>query len=101
MNEERLLSIILAPHMSEKATLGAGKKSQYIFEVCRDANKIEVKSAIEHLFATKVDKVRIVNVTSKPRRFGKVMGKKKAWKKAYVTLLEGQQIDFAGTSSKA
>jgi large subunit ribosomal protein L23 len=98
MNEERLLNIILAPHMSEKASIGTQKYNQYIFKVVNDANKAEIKIAIEHLFKTKVNKVRIVNVIAKARRFGQITGKKKGWKKAYVTLLEGQQIDFAGTS---
>jgi large subunit ribosomal protein L23 len=98
MKEERLLRIILAPHMSEKASVGAEKISQYIFKVASDANKLEIKLAVEQLFKTKVTKVRIVNVVAKSRRFGQIVGKKKGWKKAYVTLLEGQQIDFAGTT---
>jgi len=98
MNEERLLRIILAPHMSEKAAIGTEKRGEYVFQVSQDANKIEVKQAIEYLFNTKVDKVRVVNVKSKPRRFGSIIGKKKGWKKAYVTLLEGQHIDMTGST---
>ena len=100
MNEERMLSIVLAPHMSEKAAIGTEKRRAYVFQVRQDANKSEVKEAIEYLFNTKVDKVRVLNVKSKPRRFGNIIGKKKGWKKAYVTLLEGQNIDMAGSSAK-
>lgn len=101
MNEERLLNIILAPHLSEKAALGAEKSSQYIFKVTSDAKKAEIKSAIEYVFNTQVKKVRVVNVTSKSRRFGQITGTKKGWKKAYITLAEGQLIDLAGTGGKA
>jgi len=98
MNQERLLKIILAPHMSEKAAIGTEKRGEYVFEVCRDSNKAEIKSAIEYLFNTKVEKVRVVNVKTKQRRFGSIIGKKKAWKKAYITLVEGQHLDFASTT---
>lgn len=94
--EERLLKILLAPHMSEKAAIAADKRREYVFEVITDATKPEVKSAVELLFKAKVKTVRIVNVKSKPRRFGQVQGKSKTWKKAYVTLQQGQEISFAG-----
>jgi large subunit ribosomal protein L23 len=96
INEERLLKVLLAPHMSEKAAIAAEKRREYVFEVISDATKPEVKGAVELLFKTKVSAVRIVNVKSKPRRFGKISGKSKTWKKAYVTLLKGQEISFAG-----
>lgn len=96
MNEERLLKILLSPHMSEKAT-SAASRSEYVFEVSRDATKVDVKNAIELLFKTIVKSVRILNVKTKPKRFGRVEGRSKAWKKAYVTLQAGQQIDLAGT----
>jgi large subunit ribosomal protein L23 len=96
MNEERLLKILLGPHMSEKAAIAAEKRREYVFEVITDATKPEVKGAVELLFKTKVDRVRIINVKSKPRRFGKTVGKSKVWKKAYVTLEKGQEINFAG-----
>ncbi len=98
MNEERLLKIVLSPHMSEKAVLGTEKRNDYVFEILPDANKAEVKQAIEYLFNTKVKQVRIVNVKPKPRRFGNTIGTKKGWKKAYVTLASGQQIDFTGSA---
>ncbi len=97
MNQERLLKVILSPHLSEKATLAAQSRSEYVFEVCSSATKPEVKEAIENLFKAKVKQVRIVNVKTKPKRFGSIKGQSKAWKKAYVTLQAGQQIDLAGT----
>jgi large subunit ribosomal protein L23 len=96
MNQERLLKVILSPHMSEKAAIGAEKRGEYVFEVASDATKPEIKIAIEQLFKTQVEAVRIVNVKTKPKRFGQVQGRSKAWKKAYVTLQSGQVIDFAG-----
>jgi large subunit ribosomal protein L23 len=96
MNQERLLKIILAPHMSEKAAIGSEKRRDYVFEVASDATKPEVKAAVELLFKTLVQAVRIVNVKSKPKRFGQIQGRSKAWKKAYVTLQSGQEISFAG-----
>lgn len=97
MKEERLLKVILSPHLSEKATIASQERRQYVFQVCNSAKKPEVKEAVEQLFKTKVELVRIVNVKSKPKRFGSVLGRSKAWKKAYVTLQEGHQIDLAGT----
>lgn len=96
MKQERLMRIILAPHMSEKAVMATEKRREYVFEVVKDATKPEVKVAVEQLFNTKVDAVRIVNVKTKPKRFGQIQGRSKAWKKAYVTLQVDQKIDFAG-----
>ena len=96
MKQEHLLKVILAPHMSEKAALAAEKRSQYVFEVMQNSTKQDVKKAVELMFKVKVDSVRIVNVKTKPKRFGNIMGRSKAWKKAYVTLEAGQQIDFTG-----
>lgn len=97
MNEERLLKIILSPHLSEKANIATQEHNQYVFEVCKSATKPEIKEAVENLFKTKVELVRVVNVKKKPKRFGSIQGHSKAWKKAYVTLQAGQQIEFAGT----
>lgn len=97
MNQERIMKIILSPHLSEKAAIATQERREYVFEVCCDAAKPEIKEAVESLFKTKVDLVRIVNVKTKPKRFGATQGRSKAWKKAYVTLQAGQQIDFAGT----
>lgn len=96
MNQEHLLKVILAPHLSEKAALSADKSQMYVFEVCKTATKPVIKVAVEQLFNTKVSCVRIVNVKTKPKKFGSIQGRSKAWKKAYVTLQPGQQIDFAG-----
>ena len=96
MNPERVLKIILAPHVSEKASYGREQRNEYVFRVCKDATKPEVKWAVEDLFKTKVSEVRIVNVKTKPKRFGNIKGRSKAWKKAYVTLQAGQQIELAG-----
>lgn len=95
MNQERLMNVILRPYMSEKASIGTEKRREYVFEVIRNATKPDVKKAVELLFKAKVESVRIVNVKTKPRRFGQIQGKSKAWKKAYVKLEAGQAIDFA------
>jgi large subunit ribosomal protein L23 len=97
MREERLLQIILSPHLSEKATIGTQERNEYVFEVAKTATKPDVKDAVEALFKAKVQAVRIVNVKSKPKRFGSILGHSKVWKKAYVTLQAGQQIDLAGS----
>ncbi len=96
MNQERFLKIVLSPHMSEKAAIATEKRREYVFEVRKEATKPEIKEAIEFLFKTKVESVRVLNVKTKPKRFGQIMGRSKAWKKAYVTLQEGQSIEFAG-----
>ncbi len=94
MNQERLMKIILRPHVSEKASIGMAERSLYVFKVLSDADKLDVKDATEFLFGVKVKSVRMMNVKSKPKRFGKIEGKSKTWKKAYVTLQDGQKIDF-------
>ena len=96
MSAERLLQIIVAPHVSEKTTRATEKNNVYVFKVATTATKPEVKKAVEHLFNTKVEDVRVVNVKPKTRRFRGIEGMKKKWKKAYVTLVEGQKIDLLG-----
>jgi large subunit ribosomal protein L23 len=93
VNEERLMKIILAPRVSEKSTF-VGQFGQYVFSVIADANKIEVKRAIELLFKVKVDSVNILNPKSKIKRTGRVEGRKKAYKKAYVILADGERINL-------
>lgn len=93
MNQERLMKVLLSPHMSEKASL-AKEDRQYVFHVIKDATKPEVKEAVKLMFKVEVESVRIVNVKTKPKRFGQVQGRSKGWKKAYVTLQSGQSIDF-------
>lgn len=95
MKQERLMNVIIRPYMSEKASIGTEKRREYVFEVIKSASKPDVKEAVELLFKAKVQSVRIVNVKTKPKRFGQIQGKSKAWKKAYVKLQDGQSIDFA------
>jgi large subunit ribosomal protein L23 len=94
MKQELLMNVILRPHMSEKASVGTEKRREYVFEVVKYASKPDIKDAVELMFKTKVESVRIVNVKTKPKRFGQIMGKSKAWKKAYVKLQDGQAIEF-------
>ncbi len=96
MKQERLLKLIRAPHMSEKATIATEQRNEFVFEVEQTATKPKIKEAIELLFKTQVKSVRVVNVKTKPKRFGKMQGRTKAWKKAYVSLAEGQQIELTG-----
>jgi len=96
MNFERLHQIILAPVISEKATRVAEKRNQAVFKVARDAKKPEIREAVEKLFSVKVTDVTTLNVKGKTKRFGQSVGKRADWKKAYVTLAEGQEIDFVG-----
>lgn len=96
MNQERLLQIILSPHISEKATIGVEKRNEYVFQVVESATKPEVKDAVEHLFNAKVKTVRIVNVRPKKKLFRGYEGKRKGWKKAYVTLQADQKLDIIG-----
>ena|SRR5579883_3244163 len=96
MSQENLLNIILAPHMSEKAAVCMEKNDEYVFQVRNTASKVEIKKAVEYLFKVNVEKVHVLKVKSKPKRFGQIEGKSKPWKKAYVRLQEGQKIDLAG-----
>jgi large subunit ribosomal protein L23 len=96
MNQERVYQVIRAPHVSEKGTVLAESARQHIFKVACDATKAEVKEAIETIFKVKVGKVRIMNIKGKVKRFGGRLGKRSDLRKAYVTLLPGNDIDFAG-----
>jgi len=96
MNQERLLQVILSPHISEKSTIGVEKRNEYVFQVVANATKPEVKDAVEHLFNAKVKTVRIVNVRPKTKLFRGIEGKRKGWKKAYVTLQADQKLDIIG-----
>ena len=97
MNQERMYQILLAPHVSEKSTLMADANNQHVFKVAHDASRTEVKQAVEEIFKVKVDKVRILNVKGKNKRFGNRLGKRSDIRKAYVTLKPENDIDFAGT----
>ncbi|MFB0934851.1 MAG: 50S ribosomal protein L23 [Propionivibrio sp.] len=94
MNQQRLMQVLLAPQVSEKATYVADKNEQVIFRVAPDATKPEVKAAVELLFKVSVESVQIANVKGKQKRFGRYMGSRKNWKKAYVCLKPGQEINF-------
>ncbi len=94
MNQQRLMQVLLAPQISEKATYVADKNEQVIFRVASDATKPEVKAAVELLFKVGVESVQIANVKGKQKRFGRFNGSRKGWKKAYVCLKPGQEINF-------
>jgi len=95
MNQERLLQVILAPQITEKATQVADKHQQIAFKVRTDATKPEIKAAVELVFKVEVQGVTVANVQGKTKRAGRSMGRRKDWKKAYVSLKPGQEINFA------
>lgn len=93
MNRERLYQVIRFPHVSEKSARLLAGSNQYVFEVSKDANKTEIKQAVEGLFDVKVDEVRVVNVKGKRKSFRFRAGRQKDWKKAYVRVSAGQVIE--------
>jgi large subunit ribosomal protein L23 len=96
-NMDQLMTVVLAPVVSEKSTM-ADKNRQYVFRVADAATKPEIKAAVELMFKTKVESVTVLNVHGKTgKRFGKQFGRRRNWKKAYVRLAEGQEINFAAT----
>ncbi len=95
ISQERLLQVLLAPQVSEKATFVADKNEQVVFVVAPDATKPEIKAAVELLFKVQVESVQVSNVKGKDKRFGRSMGRRKDWKKAFVCLKPGQEINFA------
>ena len=94
--QERLMSILIGPHVSEKAARIGDKHNQIVFRVRTDADKTEVRQAVEKMFEVKVADVQIVNVRGKQKRFGARMGWRSDWKKAYVRLAPGSEINLAG-----
>lgn len=96
MSKERLMKVLLAPHVSEKSAVAADTNRQFVFRVLPDANKTEIKKAVELMFDVKVDAVQVANVKGKSKRFGQIMGRRSNWKKAYVKLQSGFDIDFVG-----
>ena len=94
MNQERLMQVLLAPQISEKATYVAEKHEQVIFRVVSDATKPEIKAVVELLFKVDVESVQVSNVKGKVKRFRGAVGRRKSWKKAYVCLKSGQEINF-------
>lgn len=96
LNNEKLMSVLVGPHLSEKSSRVAERLKQFVFKVRRDADKSDVKRAVELMFEVNVTAVQVVNVMGKAKRFGRSPGHRQDWKKAYVTLAEGQDIDFLG-----
>ena len=96
MNQERIMKVLVAPIVSEKSTRLADANRQYVFKVVKDASKPEVRKAVELMFDVKVEAVQIANVKGKTKRFGQSFGKRSDWKKAFVTLAEGHDINFMG-----
>ncbi|HEX4872873.1 MAG TPA: 50S ribosomal protein L23 [Nevskiaceae bacterium] len=99
MNVDRLHQIIIAPVISEKSSRAAEKHNQAVFRVLRGADKAEIKTAVEQLFGVTVTAVQTLNVKGKTKRFGRFEGRRPDWKKAYVTLAAGQEIDFLGAKA--
>ncbi|ACO76878.1 50S ribosomal protein L23 [Azotobacter vinelandii CA] len=98
MNQERVFKVLLGPHISEKATVLAESKKQFVFKVATDATKLEIKKAVEALFDVKVANVTTLNVQGKTKRTVRGLGKRNDWKKAYVALQPGQDLDFASSA---
>ncbi|VAW81520.1 LSU ribosomal protein L23p (L23Ae) [hydrothermal vent metagenome] len=96
MNNERLTKILLAPVISEKSTRLADDSRQMVFKVLPNSSKPEIREAVEKMFDVTVTAVKTANVKGKVKRFGQTMGRRSDWKKAYVTLAEGSDIDFMG-----
>lgn len=94
-NQERLMQVLLAPQVSEKATMLAEKANQVVFVVTPDATKPEIKAAVELLFKVQVSSVQVANAKGKIKRFGRTMGRRSNVRKAYVSLMPGQEINFA------
>jgi large subunit ribosomal protein L23 len=96
MNQERLMTVLLEPHVSEKATLASEQGNHVVFKVRRDATKAEIGKAVEMMFEVKVEAVQVAVAKGKTKRFGQALGRRSDWKKAYVRLAAGQTIDFLG-----
>lgn len=98
-DEGRLMQVLVSPIVSEKATAVAEKHNQVLFKVLQDATKPEIKAAVELLFKVQVDKVSVVNVKGKSKRFGRSMGRRDNVRKAYVCLKPGQELNFSGEAA--
>ena len=98
MNQERVFKVLLGPHVSERATMLADGKSQFVFKVAIDATKLEVKKAVESLFDVKVANVNTLKAKGKTKRTARGLGRRNDWKKAYIALQPGQDIDFTSSA---
>ena len=98
--QARLMQVLLAPVVSEKSTFVADKHDQVVFRVAKDATKHDVKAAVELMFKVEVESVKVANVRGKEKRFGRFIGRRDHWKKAYVSLKPGQEINFAEGENK-
>ena len=94
MNKDRLMQIIVSPVISEKGTIAADQNKQFVFRVLKNASKPEISRAVELMFSVEVDQVRVLNCKGKEKRFGSMMGRRSDWKKAYIKLKPGHDIDF-------
>jgi large subunit ribosomal protein L23 len=94
VKKEQLMNVLIAPHVTEKTATAMQNNNQYTFRVQKHATKTDIKAAVELMFEVKVKGVQVVNEPGKARRFGKVTGRTQDWKKAYVSLVQGQSIDY-------
>jgi large subunit ribosomal protein L23 len=99
ISKERLINVLIAPHVSEKSARVAEKAGQYVFRVRTDATRPEIKAAVEFMFDVKVQSVNVVNQIGKHKRFGRFEGRRSDWKKAYVRLQAGQAIELGGVEA--
>lgn len=97
MSMQRLMTILRAPVISEKSSAASDAYRRFVFKVEKDATKAEIKRAVELMFSVEVQAVQVLNVKGKAKRFGKYMGKRSDWKKAYIRLKPGFDIDFANS----
>ncbi len=95
MSNSQQVDVLIAPIISEKSTIAADKENRYVFKIKKQATKQHVKKAVEALFSVEVDSVHVLNVKGKKKRFGKTLGQRSDWKKAYVKLKPGHDINFA------
>jgi len=95
-HQERLMTVLQGPLLTEKSAVSAEMHNQIVFKVRTDATKAEIRQAVELLFEVEVEGVQVVNYRGKNKRFGRTLGRRNDWKKAYVRLAEGSQIDFLG-----
>ncbi len=96
MNKERLMNVLLEPRITEKSSLLGDKYNQFVFKVAKNASKPEIKQAVELMFEVEVDSVQVNNVKGKSKRYKNTSGRRSDWKKAYVKLKPGSNIDFMG-----